>query len=307
MDVRPKHILGGLKYFFDNAVIPLRSGSNIINLMDYFPLLKSGYASQQTIRNLMLVYTFHNTSKSYIFPDTLLTESFDGDIPSFHYFDSVQGLIEMQTAVESGLISSTCNTFKVMRILRLRFDSNCFYSGCLDDIAMLNTIPEFDALFRDKNFKVTLKNEEILSSNIHTIFYYIDNPITCRTITFSQLLEYSVNLDMDCLSKRLLADPRTNKLIYGTITRNLSIVEQYINDYDPRDNNLEVYHLSFRWSRYLHEKLRNKSVSNRIQAAIIERILLERAVFQIMMTSIGESDTPQSEELYRYSRSLLGF
>lgn len=44
-----KFMQPALQHFFNNAVFPIYSGGNVINLMDYFSILKRGYALSTTI------------------------------------------------------------------------------------------------------------------------------------------------------------------------------------------------------------------------------------------------------------------
>jgi hypothetical protein len=315
MDVEtPLSIHGGLKYFFNHALIPVHSGSCVINLMDYFPLLKhSGYAESKTINELLLMHMNSNMATHigvfgqvltiFVTPDDISIRSFGGDIPSFYYYFN-QEFIEMSIAVESGIISESCTTFQVMSNINPEFNQNSVCCADFHTIINLNTqpIPEFSDLFQDTNFAVTLRDERKLANNIQKVFECI-NPSRNEIITSTRLLESSFmnnridrRIDLNHLTERLLADPRINKLICGIIIDDLNMVERYINVYDPRDNKFEAYWLAF--------DNMNAPITKLVRKTIIERMLLERMVFQIMMASIGGFHTP-SEELYRYSRSLL--
>lgn len=294
-----KYIRPALKHFIDNAMLSVHSESGIINFMDYFPLLKSGYALRETIRFLMMAYTIGDPQRyDFVIPDELILESFDEDIPSFYYYDQVEMLVKMQTAVENGVISSNLNTFQVIPNIRPNFNANYFHSSFLKDIIMLNVeeIPKSNVLLRDRNFTSALINEYWLADSINLVLVHISFIRPREKLSIYDILE-SLNENHTHLRDRLLADNRTNKLIYGIIIDDLKMVEQYINAYDPRDNHFAAYHLAYKKS--------NMIIIERIREVIIQRILLEQAVFQMMMAPMGESDIPQTEMLYRYSRSLL--
>ena len=77
-----------LKYFFSKAEIIINHCDFInINLLSHFPLLKSGYASFDTIKNILSLYIKINklNKENKVIVDDLFLKSFNGLIPVNNY------------------------------------------------------------------------------------------------------------------------------------------------------------------------------------------------------------------------------
>lgn len=321
-----KFLQTALQYFFDNAIIPIYSGNTMINLMDYFPMMKQGYVmDRKHLSKILTEYVEINNlinpsdrfwgmvhPDGYITLDALFIEAFGGNIPAFYYVyieNGVQKGVTMQHAVESGLIPDYLNTFQVISMRFPTFKSNRFSLNIgISWIIALNVqtpseVPELTTYLQDEEFKYNLWNEAAIISDLYEIMLSTGwrnmgpklNTITVTTIMGATLRRRYLSKQLE---NRLLADPRVNKLIYAIIINDPVMVEQYINVYDPRDNNYEAYHLAVRQGN-------NPVIINIIKKSIAERNLLEQQTFQTMMTPLGESDIPQTEMFHQYSRSLV--
>lgn len=328
-----KFLQTALQYFFDNAIIPIYSGNTIINLMDYFPMMKQGYVMLENqlskilldyieINNLINSDDYFNTPSislptGYVTPDALFIEAFGADIPAFYYIyieNGVRKKVIMQHAIESGLISDYLNTFQVISMLDPNFQSNRFSREIgITWIIALNVqipseVPELTTYLQNEEFKYNLWNEASIISNLSTVIHFTRQRMAYKgmgpklgIITVTRIMEVALPRRLPQerhLVNRLLADPRVNKLIYAIIINDPVMVEQYINVYDPRDNNYEAYHLAVRQGN-------NPVIINIIKKSIAERNLLEQQTFQTMMIPLGESDIPQTEMFHQYSRSLI--
>lgn len=76
-----------LKYFLSKAKIVISYENHNINLLSYFPLLKNGYGSSDTIKNIFNLYIKINklNKENKIVPDKLFLESFNSSIPISNY------------------------------------------------------------------------------------------------------------------------------------------------------------------------------------------------------------------------------
>lgn len=316
-----------LQYFFDHAVLPVYSdyAAGIrINLVDYFPSLKQGYAFKRTVINLLQIYTeMHNLANSnnqyFITPDALMDAAFNDDIPAFWYNRS----ITMTDAIRGGLTSNYLNSFQVTQRDYANFDpkriSNAEIYRIVDNNSQNATqLPELHIIANNELVANAIIDEYSLSLEIENIMKFL--PAIERSperITVTSILKNLYRFSTNTLLNRLLADDRSNKLIYAIIISDPVMVTQYIDTYDPRDNNYEAYHLAVYYlereqARFqdvnFDEEERNDSqqvIVDLIKAAIIERNLLEQKTFQTMMVPLGESDIPQTEMFHQYSRSLL--
>jgi hypothetical protein len=307
---------GGLLDFLENAVLPVYSGDIIINVMDYLPMLKQGYFLMKTMRNVIFEYPRINhlidaKNPIYMIPDTLLVTAFGGSIPAVYYHGpGAFPKISMQAVVERGLIPEYLNTFDVIKISDPNFDPTRFVVNHLDSMvnynsSKLTSISELSIYLQNKDFVNALNNEVDITGDllrIHRIFmkpYYqalnerISSglPFTMEDIivgdmTVTDIMEISIKDKRGKLLDKLLADPRTNKLIYAIVINDPEMVEKYINVYDPRDNDNEAYKVAVKYG--------NQVIIDRVRRVITERNQLEQQIFQ----------TKLLPELYQYSRSL---
>lgn len=298
------------KYFFDRATIPVYSGNVAINLMDYFPLVKRGYALINASGFLALSYTYtHNLrdpTDSFFVPDNLYIEAFGSNIPAFKYeYYDVNGQIPsflMQDAVNQGIIPESLNTFEVLQGLNYLFNPQrigAFFGNMMKiNSQSMTEVPELSDIVNDKQGSNELINEWMMAwaiCEILRVLFRTKGPGSKFSV-IDMMIEAVKDERKSAFLNRLLADDRVNKLIYAIIIDDINLVDQYIDLYDPRDNNFEAYHLAV---------VENKPViAERIRQAIIQRNILERRTFQTMMAPLGESDIPESQRFYELSRSL---
>ena len=71
-----------LLYFYNKATINLSGGLEVINLMDYFPLVKRGLSIARTLDRLMTVYIQYHKLLNADIADDLIFTAFNGNIPA---------------------------------------------------------------------------------------------------------------------------------------------------------------------------------------------------------------------------------
>jgi len=171
-----------LKYFFSKARIII-SDSNVIkiNLVDYFPLLKSGYAELDTIKNLFKLYIKINklNDGDRIKLDQLFDESFHSTIPITNTNFSTNEYCRLINLYQSMIK----NKFFDVDLLKFNFNLSDPYK-CPESIKLsynnvINTINDYDAL-QAKDFdlirKIFVKNYIKYDHKINTFdfikFFY---------------------------------------------------------------------------------------------------------------------------------------
>ena len=119
-----------LQYFFNNAKINIWQGNIAINLMDYFPLIKQGFALKGSLMQIMFLYARMNElitlDANFLIPDELFIKSFNNDIAAEFFCDKDYHRITMQEAFDQKLIVNHMNTFQVVKRVRRIFDPEKF-------------------------------------------------------------------------------------------------------------------------------------------------------------------------------------
>jgi hypothetical protein len=294
-----------LQYLFDHAVIPIYSGYNdnvIVNFIDYLPMVKQGYILDSALANLLSMTISADVNADIIY------QAFGGDIPAFSYTykdERYETKITMQRAVEDGIISNYLNTFQVMTSRDPSFDPDALAKSDLRWLSYLNKqnasdLPELNRYLQNENFRQILYHESSVIMDMYRVLEPIHRDMPeMDIITGATIMLYIHDIKTNSLSRLLIYDDRINlnRIIYAVIFDDPDLLEKYINDYDPRDNDFEAYHLAV--------ELGNPIIIERIKKAITERNLLEQKTFQNMIVPLGESDIPQPEIFHRYSRNLL--
>lgn len=294
-----------LQYFFDRAVLPIYSGSVIINLMDYFPIFNQGYTTSGILADLLRLYNhMHNlydpNNLESFFPDALYDEAFGDDIVAFHYiYYNMQGMIQktsMSDAVNQGLTTKPLNTYEVMQSFVRGFDPKHIVSHNLGIMKIINyqtELPELESILQDKPIVDALIDEYMRADEILDIVFTVMGPGDRleSPITAAIIMKNAIQYGYVDLINSLLADDRVNKLIYAILLNDSNMVEQYIDAYDPRDNDNEAYRLALEKG--------NQQIIQRVLDAVTERNFLEQATFQSMMSYHGPH-----KELYSYARFL---
>jgi hypothetical protein len=315
-------IQNSVQYFFDNAIFPIYSDDRthiIINLLDYFPMLKQGYALLDTVVKLMDMYEIMHDLKrgNKIYPDDLMKRAFGGNIPAYRYNRE----LTMEEAF-GGYPPNYLSTFQVLErnSLDYHFNINKIDETTFADVIELNymvllPIGETEAYLQNPKFIDALNTEYAIIrelTQIITYILYLMNESTRKitvvdimyTSTDEDFLDYLrrniVLFDIETdysitLLKRLLADDRVtdvDKLSYAIKTDDPNVVDLVINNYDPRANNYEAYNLAIERGKSL--------VIDRVKKAIAERNFLEKQTFQTITGYHGAH-----QELYAHSRTLL--
>lgn len=293
-----------LQYLFDNAVIAIDSYPNIINLMEYLPMVKQGYILDSALIDLLSIIVHMSIN------DHIILEAFGSNIPAFLYLYKYEGLetkVTMQHALAQGMISNYLNTFQVMSARDLTFDPNNFisYNHGIRWLSYLNKqnasdLPELNIYLQNEEFRQILIHEHAMIKEMHRIVESVRGDMPqLDNITAIVIMEHITDLGITSLPRLLIADDHVNinRVIYAIILDDPDLLEQYINNYDPRDNNFEAYNLAIERG--------NLIIIERIKRAIVERNLLEQQTFQNMMVPLGESDVPQTEMFRHYGRSLI--
>jgi hypothetical protein len=285
-----------LQYFFENAIIPVYSGNTLINLMDYFPTLKRGYALKQTI--LLLLYSYMHVhhlqdlnNPSFMIPDDLFIRAFDSDIPAYYYVSldpdtGSKARFQMQDAIDNYYIPSPMNTFQVIFSYLPQFNPDKFLTSRLLDMRDFN-ITSMSKIHVDSDLIEVLIDEYAIAEDLEKIFLIFLEPLKkaireqkrgrpvnpedliVEDLTATDIMKISVSHNKIDLLNRLLADDRSNKLIYFILIDDPEMVEEYIDKVDPRDN--DAYQVALDTG--------DEIISDRILSAIDEKNLTEIQVF----------------------------
>lgn len=234
-----------LTYFFNNAEMNLYQGKISINLMDYFPILKQGYAKLSTVDNMIYNYVILNnltdpTNENSIIPDNLFSKAFNGylsdRIPALYYLLSDGEKIPMQDAVNRNLIDSylKINTFQVFKLNPEKYDIDYHY------IADINTIPIEDTIYGlYKPIKGDTSHENRLSNQIMEILQTNNNP------TFEDFIKAVSDKYLNDIYDELVNNQWTYLLLI-IIKSNHERVRELLKNVDPRINNNEAYRLALK-------------------------------------------------------------
>jgi hypothetical protein len=336
-----------LQYFLENAKIPIYFGNKPVSLMQFLPLCHQGYAIDSTLQLLMMIYVlinnltvltpgivaYNDISELSVIPDELMNIAFNGSIPAYYADYIYENEITMKEAVDDRMIPDYpdhyLNTLEVIQRRDPNFNPAMFELQFCTPISEINSqrrLPlDLQLYYKSPDFLNAVGKEFLIVTDMYVI---LTNMIASELRTTGSLLKIEKITDIDIMEhpnqtnllEAILADNRSNKLAYAIINNNLNDVKRYINAYDPRDNNLEVYHLAVSHNptlinydattgnlevRHLEVSRENPEIINLIEKAIIERNALEQRTFQSMMVPLGESDIPQTEMFRQYGRSLL--
>lgn len=318
-----------LKYFFDHACINIYQGHVAINLMDYFPLLKTGFCTKLTLDNIMNLYIKINELKddklNKIKSDSLFKQSFNGIIPAaiYAYYPRFYLMrIYMEDAVNRGLIEQGINTYQVMTMLYDDFDLDnidCLYFRTLKDINY------FELQFVNEYLRHELDEEEILSSVLKIIYglkskksqiiwtdiiiYLHIMTIKSKSVSLDPIPENDAKLALQCF----ITKPWI-KLLYCIIIKDVERLSLSLTYIDPRIGNNEAYHVSIEIlnsndvdssqedsdnyqesSDSDSDLLNSLEIVNILKYKISERNWIEQqAIKQVFENLIGPSDIPKT-------------
>lgn len=274
--------------FFSKATLNLYDGNVTINLMDFFPLLKQGYALRSILSTFNDNYTrAHNlqdpNNPRFIIPDALYNESFGGNISAglFSYRDVGGKLtnIPMEEAVDSGLISNYLNTYQVMESLYPQGTIN--QSGQAGDFNPQRFPIYFYQTINSLNYtKIgvetlnqdvidSLIEEELLSKEINSVGQEVSGKIKNGDIYFFIKMAMSTkNLN---ILNALLNHPNVNSLYTSIMLKDINAITNNLQLIDPRSDDFRAYHLA--------EESGDPFIINLIKDNIIQRNLLQQSAF----------------------------
>lgn len=297
------YLLEGLLSFVNNP-LKFKHKSEMIDISDYFPLLKQGYAKYGTVLAYIYIYIIKNrlyplaTTEVFI-PDDVMIKSFGSNIPSYFYNggDKVAFKIPMKIAVKHKLIDSPKNTFeminKYFNVQNFsRIPMKFIKALILFNANLLAYFPSQTLSFNldDPEFITQIDNEDSLMWNLYLLIN--DNKqIPDILITSMSNSKYYQ------LSKKLLSDSRidpsiNNQELFLTAIKRESeqIVALFLQrvQIDPRINNNQAY--------YEAVETGNKNIIDIIYEASIQRNIYEESVFE-------QAQLPS--DIYRYTRSFF--
>ena len=280
-----------LLYFVNNAKMNIIHCNEVINVLDLFPMLKSGHCQRATITTLLILYCKMNGLyyKQMIRPDELMIEAFDKEIPSHFYIDKKL----MCEAVNENIISKQLNTFDIIKlILAENFNHESFHAVYLTSVCYLNS----DQENVEDEIKTNLAYEFELLSEIHTIITFIspNNLENGPKIDLIEVLKIMILHKLDILLNELIKN-KYIKLLYNILLCNDEKIKELLLYVDPRDYNNEAYHLA----------LEINNGSELIKQNIIERNLYEERVFNDNINFILGEKSDVTNNLLLHLRSIL--
>ena len=294
-----------LQYFVNNAEIYIyQNNIKIINLMNYFPIVKRGFTTRRTIYNLLYIYEIYHFDQTsgIIIPDNLFMKAFGINIPAIFYRltwkdDPMTGVvideeIFMQQALESRLISQPLNTFQVIELNDRLFNPTKIESYFLFDIAdynsyTLNYINEAEEILGNNELMNHIIIEKQLSDELSII--YGDN---LEKLNFHDFITSAMDNNIINIINHIVADPWIHLLIV-IITEDIDAINNLLTYVDPRKNHNIAYKLSL--------TVGNQDIINLLKNNIIQQTFYERQVLtEGFEPLIGPSNIPQT--LYTYSR-----
>ena len=301
----PIRIYGALLYFVNNAQMNIIHCDEVINILDFFPILKQGYCLKTILPTLLVLYCKMNElyNNQMIKPDDLMIKAFGSEIQSHYYLDRKL----MCEAIDENTISQQLNTFDVIKLSRKNFNRESFHAVHFQSLCVLN----YDEKNIEELDKDELEYEYELLNQVSTIInkliygFELSKQLSVNDISNNHLgsilkinlidvLDIAITHDLDLLLNKLTQNNYT-KLLYNILICNDKQIKELLLHVDPRDYNNESYNLAF--------EINNGS--ELIKQNIIERNLYEKRVFTDNINSIigEESDLP--DNLLLYLKSLI--
>lgn len=304
-----------LRYIVNNIQINVYQGNTVINLIDYFPLIKQGYNYKDELSYLLNAYIlFKHRNPSDI---NILNEAFGGQIPVEFYnnhpgwiFESIpikenqdylQGKITpifsqipIDQAVESGIINNNINTYQYVQMLHNNFDPANYQISDLDYLIFDNQyskyhMPELNEYLKDNVDQLTA--EKTLATDIYSIAEA--EPEFTENISLIDIINVALNKGLDHLLDTLSQDDRI-KLYFAIIREDTDAVIKYLQELDPRYDNNEAYNLA--------KEIGNQEIIDSIYNNIIERNWYEKQVLTLGIESVIERASDIPTNLQRYIR-----
>lgn len=255
-----------LRNFINNTKILVYQGNTIINLIDYLPLLKSGYVEYDDIKEFIemcetLIYNQY--LKNYDI-------AFNGKIPT-EYYDPTDFILNTDT---------TLNTHQLIKLKRGDNTDFNYYAGQLIDYNSYDIDHDeiLMNLSRDKKFLVRLEYESGVIEDLMlslTDLELVDNKISLQGLMKNMKEHaYIPNAFYNVLS----TDDRI-KLYIAIIEQDINKIKDYLITIDPRFDDNQAYVLAV--------KIGDKDIIELIKKDIIKREWHEKQVYLQTMGIIG--------------------
>lgn len=285
---QPGYIGAPLRYVFNNISIETYQGLTVVNLMDYFPLLKQGYCYKKT--SDMMLKTYIDILGPSLEYDEIINKAFNDDIPVELYFNT-----RTYKLMPSKSVPIYINTIQNAKRLNPNFGLNNvinidYLIEKLSSFNILNTVhtsDEINAYMQEKDTIDRMIIEYRLSVEIYD---YISQNIVKTRIPLDTLVFECIHNNYKHLLNELEYDNRI-KLYVAIIMGEIDLVAIHLHDIDPRNDNNEAYRLA--------NKLGDQNMIAVIRDSIIKRNWLEAQVFESRILSLeGESDLPHVLRMY---------
>ena len=204
-------------YFCNNAKLYIKYRNGYLNLIDYLPLLKSGYAVGQSLLIFMIMYTRINNLRdmknlAFVKVDDLLNKSFNSDI-----FINGQNTFDI---LKLGLLNFDSEQISVSHFAYI-YKINSVETTILDDDLINNLIIEYKLI---KKFAKIIKiNNDSGKHNINIV-----DILSCIEIKHLNYLRKDNYMD----------------LLINILKTDLIKIEELLVFIDPRDYNNEAFKLA---------------------------------------------------------------
>ena len=273
----------------------LRRQIMTINLMDYFPTMRDGYALKYAVLITLFNYVTINNLAVYPRPascilDNRFVKAFRFDIADFHD-------VNIDEAMQMGIIPNG--------------PDDCRYRDKKVGLNFLDYIRDnhcVEAPLRN-TMMTKITRESYLAQELNRLFYNLFRheylmilELTKPTIRMTDLINmnlrtliaFATEYDMTYLRERLVNDKRI-KLFYAIIIQDTEMVREYVDEIDARDYCYEAYHLALRSS---------KDILAIVVKSILVRNWYESQVLTIGVESIvGKNNIPMI--MHQYMRNLF--
>lgn len=301
-----------LTYFIQNVRLEMYSGDKPVDLMQLFPLAKQGIMDKRAAVDIIEIYCFLNNliRDNIITFDEFMTVAFASDIPAVKYPGGRVGSISMKYALQKGIIDFPQNTIQILQLTRPHLVSinngNIFVR---DVYTSISEIVKYNSIHYNTVNHQQVEEETNLSTsiafalseanrlgvnNVNDVYSFIKFCITSDRIGARLRKERmeAAKQQLILTINRIITLPNIDLLCVSIIFNNVSDTNRFVGLFDPRNNNFKAYFLAIESG--------NQEIIDLVKNNIIQRDLLEQAVFNKQMASY----TNLGDTLYKYSRQL---
>ena len=296
---KPVKLSEALIYFVNHGRMNIQHGNQIINFIDFLPMLKQGYALNNTISLLMHSYIRINKLRhGTIFKlDDNMNKAFN-DMPAQYFITGPYQKWLMNDAVNQGLLPKVSNTFECVQLRYNQFnieEIKLLYIEMIKvfNITLLNNIGE------DTEFAKALCYEYYLINEINKLF-----KLKCTDLTKMIASNIGSNILITHLVDHQYITHEYVNLIKSIVNYNIDYIKQ--SKYDCRNFNYALYDLAVKDSPLAAVNvIKNDEIINLIMKNIIERNWVEKQVFNIYIDHIHGCQSNLPDILYSISRAIL--